>query len=543
MKKLLAVALLTLTAVIPAFGQTGPSVLSRVASKFVASNYFALRAQVVSGNSSTGSVSIIVGPVQQSLQDGRQVQMFQTGVLNPIIIDLGANNETVTPTAVSIGSCPSGTPTIQNCATITGTFNNTHGNGSVVISGSSGFGEAYWDAALNGGGLVVIDQAWTQLGGTDAMIRATPVHPKVAAEDDRFYATQYWTPVGGLTTLAAPATLTAVTALPSATPVGAYGTGTYFMCISYVDILGQEGPCSATFSQAGLATGSFIFSPPAASAGAIGYKIYISLTSGTYQLAYEVPLTSTICTLTQLTAVPACAVANTAFNQSGATATVTAITVNTSPIDPQVTTISTTAVYTPNAGGRTVYTLTPGSHLGTPGLPVAFSPFTIGAAAATVVPAVIGSVNIPPGFMNSVGRTIEICGYGTSTATASTIENIQFQWDAFGQNTAGKGVLIGNLTTTTTFATTGHLGFCEDFQTTVTGAGATAGSIINTGGYIVAAGVDLAATVAGGGNTLAAAVASLNLAGEARINIIYLHTTATDGAGYILQGITVKVLN
>jgi hypothetical protein len=40
-----------------------------------------------------------------------------------------------------------------------------------------------------------------------------------------------------------------------------------------------------------------------------------------------------------------------------------------------------------------------------------------------------------------------------------------------------------------------------------------------------------------------AAVASLNLAGEARINVVYLHTTGTDGAGVILQDLTVEVLN
>jgi hypothetical protein len=40
-----------------------------------------------------------------------------------------------------------------------------------------------------------------------------------------------------------------------------------------------------------------------------------------------------------------------------------------------------------------------------------------------------------------------------------------------------------------------------------------------------------------------AAVASLNLAGEARIHVVYLHTTGTDGAGVQLQNLTIKELD
>jgi hypothetical protein len=38
-------------------------------------------------------------------------------------------------------------------------------------------------------------------------------------------------------------------------------------------------------------------------------------------------------------------------------------------------------------------------------------------------------------------------------------------------------------------------------------------------------------------------VGSLNLAGEARMDFVWLHTTGTDGAGVQLQDLTVKVLN
>jgi hypothetical protein len=138
--------------------------------------------------------------------------------------------------------------------------------------------------------------------------------------------------------LAAPATLTAATVgfgLNGAnTTGGTYtGTSTYVYCIAYVDIMGQEGPCSATFSAATAGTGStnqIGFAAPAASTGAVGYVPYISLAGGSYALAYKVPLVSQptvagvapvsngVCTLTTLeTITPACAVTNTHLRADG----------------------------------------------------------------------------------------------------------------------------------------------------------------------------------------------------------------------------------
>jgi hypothetical protein len=167
-------------------------------------------------------------------------------------------------------------------------------------------------------------------------------------------------------------------------------------------------------------------------------------------------------------------------------------------------------------------------------------PFTITTAAATVTPNVLGTINVPPGFMNYLGRTIEICGTSTMSSSTDTIEAVQFQWDANGQNTAGKGVVIGyeNMTTTGVL----NLAFCEDFQTSVTGVTATAGSINAPGGYVAGSAAALGLSGAGT-NTLVGTVGSLNLADAARINVIYLHTTGTDGSGMTLQGLTVKVIN
>ena len=552
-KRILAVLALTLLCATFAQAQ---SPLAKVGGKVYASAYANWKATIQQAPTATGAGTIIVTPGIPSNPDGSQViAAFVSpggGIYTPIIVGQGSTNqETVTPTAVSnCNSSGSGTATCS----ITATFANTHGPGDVVVSGDAGIQEAM--NSIPNGGVVVVDQL---AGATDAMLTATIVNPKIVIEDTRGYAEQWWNPQGGATAIAAPAVLTAVTALPSATPVGAFGTGTYYMCVAYVDIMGQEGACSPTFSQAGLATGSFIFTAPAASTGAVGYTIYISLTSGTYQLAYKVPLVTQptaigaypvangVCTLTTVeTVTPACSMANTVYGTTAATATVSAITVNTSPIDPQVTTVSTTSVYTPNAGGRSSYIYVPGSHIGTPGLVAASLPFTISAADATTVPSVIGTSNLFPGLMNKVGRIIEVCGKATTTASTATTVSIQFQWDAFGQNTAGKGVQIGNLGVipATAFATTMVGTFCEDFQTTVASASATGGSIQVMGGYLNTSGVAItAAGQAAGSDPTIAAVGSLNLAEDARLNVIYLHQNGTDGTAVTLQDLTFKVLN
>lgn len=565
----LGVVLLALLSAFPAQAQNQlPSTVNAIARQggtFYAGSFGTWSSKIISGNSSTGAGVSIIVTAPSALQDGSlwpASTLLSPQMLNPILVN-DNNAETVTPTSISISACPAGNigvGTANQCATITGTFNNTHGPSAVVQSGSYGVGEAVSAADSSGGGAVILDNAVPQV--TNALISATQVRPKVMIEDLRSFAPQFWTPVGGATAIAAPAVLTSSTVTNSTTPAGLYtNTNAYVLCIAYVDLLGQEGQCSPTFSETPTAaTGnSFSFTAPAASAGAVGYTIYISLTNGTYQLAYKVPLVTQpsasgnypvgngVCVLTTIeTTTPACAVTNTSYGQTGVGATVTALTLNTSPIDPQVTIVSTTTVYVPNAGGRTTYTYAPGSHIGTPGLPALSLPFTISAADATTVPSVLGTINVPPGFMNAVGRNIEVCGKASTSASTATIGSIQFQWDAVGQNTAGKGVQIGNLglTPATAFSTTAVYTFCEQFTTTVAAATATGGSIQATGGYIATSGVATAAAGQGAGSDpTIAATGSLNLAADARLNVIYVHTTGTDGTALTLQDLTFKVLN
>lgn len=487
--------------------------------------------------------------------DGTVFSPFATGFLAPIQVGAGSDIETVTPTGVSCS-----TPQVYDTCTVTVTLTNAHGRGEPVASATYGLQEALLAQYQAGGGLVAIDNLWKNMGGTNAIITGTVIAvPNTTIVDNRAGGQQFWNLQGGSTVMTTPTTLTSTTATDSTTPAGTWAASAYAQGIACVDIMGQEGPVSATYSHTPAAGSSSVsFSAPTNCVGAVGYVVYSTLASASYPLAYELPLVTqpTVigatpvsngsCTLTTLeTAVPACAVTNSTYNQVGSSATFTAIPVSTSPVAPQATTISTTSVYVPNPNGRTTYTYAPSSRIGLPGVTSGTLAFPISAAAGSTVPSVLGTLNIPPNFMNVVGRTIEVCGKATGVSTA-TIVSIGFQWDAFGQNTAGKGVVIGNLglTPATAFATTEAITFCEDFQTTVASASATGGSIGTVGGFINTSGVATAAAGQGASSDpTGAATGSLNLAEAARINVTYTHTTGTDGTAPTLYALTLKTIN
>lgn len=548
MKKALRVTLFALLAVCLSFAQgNNPQFANNANGRIMVSEYGKWSLQA--GNSvAVGAGTMILSPSCYVKVGTGNRQIFPLNTNVPVTVVDGANTENVTITAISLPAANTASTINPFACSFTATFANAHNAGVSIISNDGGLEEAINDAVALGSGVVTVDAS---AGISNTQMTAAAPFANVSIEDLRNPQVQYWnaTP-SAVTLIPAPTTLTAVTALPSATPVGAYGTGTYHMGISYVDIMGNEGPISADFSEAGLATGSFIFTPPAASTGAVGYTIYISLTSGTYALSYKVPLTSAVCGLTTVeTVTAACKVTNATYNQTGSTATVTAITVNTAMLAPTLGLASTTSDYSANSNARTSYAYAPSSHLAPFGIQQSSLAPTIGTAAATTVPVVLGTVTLPAGFMNYVGKTVEICGSATqaSAGSTSTITQMQLWWDAAGSNVAGVGVLIGGPKVTSTLVTANadFYTFCQDVVTTVSGAGVTAGSLLATNGFLsesYGAGV---AGVGSTGPTLVSntAVGSLNLAGEARINVVYLHTTGTDGAGMQLTNLTAKVLN
>jgi hypothetical protein len=144
-------ALALLFAPAAGYAQQGASQLHYVGGVFVASAYSHWQIYVTGGPYAAGTVSITVASPMAVLADGYSFVPFSTS--NPITIGLGQpNQETVTPSAVS--GCSQGASTSPSSCVITATFENSHGSGDIITSGSNGVDEALTDAGYNGGGLV-----------------------------------------------------------------------------------------------------------------------------------------------------------------------------------------------------------------------------------------------------------------------------------------------------------------------------------------------------------------------------------------------------
>ena len=578
----LAVLVLTVGALAQTYPAAPPAGESRALGIFYAPNYAygyssVQPAYVDQGNGSTGSSSLTIRVAYLALPDGRRIVPFS--VTAPITVGGQSNQETVTPTAVS-GCYP--TDVNPATCTITASFSNLHYRGEAVASGTYGLQEAINDAFASGGGKVVVDSYWaggggSQLAGTNAILYAAIPYQSVAIEDDRTGAVQYWNITPATTTvLATPTALTGQAACDAthtfcsdATVAGsASWGGSVYGCITYVDINGNESLCSTTASFTSVASKAIDIGAPAASAGAVGWKPYLSVSGGTYALAYSiplltqptvlqaVPLSSGVCTLTTLeTTTPACALVNSTYGQSSSTtgaaglfskggAQVTGYPVVTSQLAPNLDSASAQSL-NPSNGGVTIYKYVPSNRVGLSGVQSSYMSFPITTAAQSTIGQVAGTIPLAPGFMNYPGRTIEVCGMLSKTSTtADTITNIQLWWDAEGSNvTAGTAVELSNIQITATLTAAASLSFCQDITTTVASASATGGTIQPGAGWLTEAQVSAGTIHFASTNILFAAVGSLNLALNSKLEVVYNHTTGTDGAGVVLLNPTVKILN
>lgn len=141
----------------------------------------ALQVDLANGPSSTGTATLTVSFGTVALTDGTVIAPLAVGV--PVTVGIGANQETITPSAVSCS-----TPTVYQSCSFTGSFTYQHGNGDRVASGTYGLDEAIEYAATYGkpaGGVVVTDSKWYQLGGTKAILTAVALAtPNVWIFDD-----------------------------------------------------------------------------------------------------------------------------------------------------------------------------------------------------------------------------------------------------------------------------------------------------------------------------------------------------------------------
>jgi hypothetical protein len=595
MKSLNVIGVLLLTAAC-AFSQNfpgaqgNPSNLTRPGGVLYAPAFF-WSARVISGVTTTGSGTIIIasssngGAGGLQLADGTTLPLqtvFST--FTPITVDWGqGNQETVTPTAVSVATCPAGNLGVggsMQCAYVTASFNNTHGQSAVVIDGTFGLQTAIDYANSLGGGTVTIDPAWSQMGGTDTLINAAIPFSNVTIADFRKNAPQNWTSLPSTTTLlAAGTTLTPQLACDAThqfcsdpTIAGsASWSGAVYGCYTLVDINGNESPCSSTQTYTSAASKAIDMgvSFTARTDNVVGWKPYLSVSGGTYVLAYSVPLltqptvllaapvSAGVCTLTTLeTTTPACAIANSTYNQTGSTVGVstlfkggmqfTGYPVVSNTLAPEIGSVSATA-YNPSEEAHATYAYVPGNRVGVAGVQSEHIVFPITAAAQTAVGEVAGSIPLPANFMNYVGRTIEVCGLFVKTSTtADTLTKFQLWWDAEGSNvTAGTPVQLTNMQSTyaTALAAAANFQFCQQVTTTVASTTATGGTITPGQGWLTVTQVAAGANPSASSTNLVAAVGSLNLALPAHLSLVVNHATGTDGAGATLIGATLRVVN
>jgi hypothetical protein len=149
----------------------GPARFSRVGGIYYAAQYACWQGKIATGGGSatTGSnvYTLVSGTIVTS--DGRRIVPYS--ITAPLLIGSGANQETVTPSAVS--GCALNAP--LNSCKITVSTSNAHGDGDIIQSGTVGLQEAIEDASGDGGGTVVTDQYWVSLGGTSALITTTAI--------------------------------------------------------------------------------------------------------------------------------------------------------------------------------------------------------------------------------------------------------------------------------------------------------------------------------------------------------------------------------
>ena len=134
---------------------------------------------LLSGSNSGTGVSFTVQLGQVVLADGT-VLTIPLSTSNPIILGIGSNAETVTPSAVS-----NPTPGVPGTCTFTATTTNNHLAGDFITSGSVGVGEAVAMAHAAGGGVVMVDSNFVQAGGTNSSITAVKGYTNVSIVDAR----------------------------------------------------------------------------------------------------------------------------------------------------------------------------------------------------------------------------------------------------------------------------------------------------------------------------------------------------------------------
>ena len=480
---------------------------------------------VQTGNSGTGSTSITIQVAYATLGDG--TKLFPLGVVgNTFSIGTGANGTFESPTITGQSNCNFDAG--YGTCTVTASFTYAHGSGEPITTATYGLQEAINAAhgagfVAGSGGTVIVSAGWTGIGGTNSTITGATPFSNVVIEDTRA-GLQYWSmQPSTLTVIPPPAVLvSSATAAGgvsfTATPVGTWGTSAYYFCITYIDALGGESGCSSSYTiTPGTTAYSLNIVSPIASTGAVGWRIYGGITST--PLAYLLPLTAANCTLTTLENVmSACAI--------GSNAVVPTLYVSTTSQSPVAQAV--TNVNNPVPQSHTTFAYAP-SGLNPQTFQTNYGPFstsTVASATASDL-TILGSFNLPTGFMNVIGRTVRVSGKLLLTAGASSTLSVQLMVGWPGGLTAGLPLAVCNAVSGFVFATQPYTDTNFACTMTTNAVGATAvGSIQPESSFI--AGYAAGTLIPVGTDTSNAAVGSLGLFAQDTFSVAILPLVAAD---------------
>jgi len=446
-----------------------------------------------------------------------------------VYINDGSLSEAVTITSVTQPTPTPGPSTVNpyNC-TFTATFANAHSSGFSVTSNDGGLLEAMTFASMRSIGAVIVDSTSAI---TSAQIAAVTPIANITVEQLNVAPEQSWNvQPSTLTALATPATRSATagnTQVISGTATGTWTAAATYVCVTYVDMLGGESPCSATYNLTATASVALNFAAPAASTGAVGWRAYAGLSS--LSTAYQLPISSSTCTLSTQTPYPTCAIGAAGVFPTPSTTTALA---------PAAGGIA--ATYRPNTQSHTTFAYVPATGP-TYGLQSNYGPFVISPALTAGQSVVLGTVPLPTGYLNYIGKTIRISGKLTVTpSTQGSIQLLVGIGDVTDFST-GTPKAVCTITTTGTITTAAYDG---QFSCTWTvNAVGTTGSISPDGFSIfqLQAGTTTSPSVAVESATGAITVDTVD---PATINVEFLQTSAAESTTPPqLQTLHIETLN
>lgn len=296
-------------------------------------------------------------------------------------------------------------------------------------------------------------------------------------------------------------------------------SSTYRLGITYVTANGGETTISTESAStstiatgSGTATNTISVTSPAAATGAVGYRLYMTAASGS--TLTEILYTPTCTASTLQTTLPGvCAI--------GSNATISAIITGTATV-PAIS----NAFITPTASTSPLQSV-PGS----------FPPFTNIATIAAAATSTIGAVNLPAGYLNSLGRTIQVCGngFGTTNSTPGTLTVASTLASIPGVTSITPFTAVSG---TTTASAVVSFNFCFTSTTTATGATGT----VEEHGWV---NYNLAGTAVASPtmDIITAASSTIDLTKQDQLAItLKCTTTAVTTGGAQLRQLTVQVI-